>query len=124
HLMMQPPTFGSQINAGMMPENENEETPSGTPLSLPALDHPGALLDRRPLQSQTSPMPEAPVGNPMAQSTSLPPPPPPEIRSLPRTQTNGRGQTEPPLIAEESLSSLERDVKSPHLDYIESPVPN
>jgi hypothetical protein len=121
HLMMQPPTFGSQLTAGTMPQEEEE--PSGAALSLPKVENPGPLLEREPLHPQSvAPSLKPPVGAP-APSLSLPPPPPPKDAPSPATPVLGGGQTEPPLLAEESLSSLERDVKSPHLDYIESPVP-
>jgi hypothetical protein len=137
HLMMQPPTFSSQLTAGTMPQNEDEEGPSGAALSLPQVESPGPLLEREPLPAQSSLPPLPPLQpvqptpsplNPFVSQGSnqqpLPPPPPPKVEPSPATPVLGGDQTEPPLLAEESLTSLERDVKSSHLDYIESPVPN
>jgi hypothetical protein len=78
-----------------------------------------------PLQPvQPTPSPLNPFVSQGSNQQPLPPPPPPKVEPSPATPVLGGDQTEPPLLAEESLTSLERDVKSSHLDYIESPVPN
>jgi hypothetical protein len=120
HLMMQPPTFGSQLTAGTVPQNEDEDEddPSGSAISLPQVEKPTPLLDREPLPSPSS-LPPLP---PTAPSISLPPPPPPKVEPSPDTPVTGGDQIEPPLSAEE-LASPEPVSESSHLDYIESPVP-
>jgi hypothetical protein len=118
-LMMQPPTFGSQLTAGTMPQDEDEEGPSGAAISLPQIDNPTPLLQREPLQPQSNVSPVSP-----APSVSLPPPPPPKVAPSAATSAPGGDQSVPPLLADGSRGSLTRDVKSPHLDYVEPPIPN
>ncbi|HEV2403182.1 MAG TPA: hypothetical protein VGS08_03195 [Candidatus Saccharimonadales bacterium] len=93
HLVLQPPTFASQLTAASSPP----AFPSEEALTLPEVEPQNPILDRAPLQQTPS-------------SMSQPNPAP-------------NNSTEPPILNEESISSLERDVDSPHLDYIEPPIP-
>ncbi len=122
-LMTQPPTFGSELTAGTMPQVEDEDVPSGGALNLPQVEKAGLLLNREPLQPTASPVPPLGVPSSSPALSTLPPPPLPKVEP-PATPAPAGAPIEPSLLAEESLSSLERDVKSPHLDYIESPAPN
>jgi hypothetical protein len=124
HMMTQPPTFASQLSAGMMPQDQDgeDEEPSGGGLSLPQVETPKPLLGRQPSQS---PKPMAPPPK-EEKPFNLPPPPPPKNEPLPDSLMPAKEQGKPPVQGSNPLDDLfsPSNAAGSHLDYIEAPIPN
>lgn len=98
-LILTPPTFESELTANTTAEDE--EQPSGNPLSLPAAESPMPLLHREPLGDTAKERTIAPPAE--STPTAEPTPPTPAPASTPDSET---------------LSQLEQSVNSPHLDVL------
>ncbi|HSW65946.1 MAG TPA: hypothetical protein VLI54_02305 [Bacillota bacterium] len=146
-MILQPPSMGSQLTAGVLPDVEEGEVPSGSPLSsplgsmqsgMPPFGSPAPATAATPYGPQSfgppapvptppSPLPTAPPQAPI----SMPPPPPPPVPTT-------FAPTPPPLPAPaplppptplpttppstQTLSELEQGINSPHVLQPAAPV--
>ncbi len=143
----EPPTFANELKTGLTAEDT--ERPSGSPLSLPSVEPQVPLLRRTPLTTAEPPLPtSAPVfpDAPLTSAGSAPfsptpafspaptlaPAPTPEPMNPPLANSAAPTLVEstaspltppssfPPLAPEETLSQIERDVHSSHVDPVQS----
>jgi hypothetical protein len=151
HLVLQPPRFDSQLTAN---GNPTSFAGGGDALTLPQIEEPSPLLDREPLQAPSSQPSFSSIVNPDANvilptnapSLTLPTPPPPNNVPPPPPPPAPTPPPPPPVFAaappivqappppaatpEETLSDIERDVHSTHVDTpppppaFSSPPPN
>ena len=114
HLLTGPdPTFSSQLTANSQPDLEDE--PSSDPLSVPSV----GLLNREPLPSQKSEDSHAtPVLPQPSHSDPLPDAGLPQDLSQPMVHSPTFG---PQNEAPKTLSEIEKDVNSSHLDDDDNP---
>lgn len=110
HLLTGPePTFGAPMTANSQPDMEDE--PTSDPLSVPSV----GLLNREPLPSQKS---EESHAQPVLPMPSKQPEPLPDA-SFPQDLSQPLQHS--PLTSPKTLSEIEKDVNSSHLDDDDNP---
>lgn len=115
HMILEPPTMGGQMTANTMPEDMG----SGDPLSLPQPN--GSGFGPSPA-SATIAAPEMPYMPPSMTPTS-PLPPPPSAAPEPVFNPAPPVLSTPPAPQGETLSQIESDVNSPHIQPADTTAP-
>jgi hypothetical protein len=136
HMIMEPPSMGGQLTASVVPEEE-EEKPAGDPTGAPVPGASGLLQRATPFPTPAAAAPLPPIGNapepnpypsPFEAASAAPAPAPLTIPPLPSQPTVVAPTPAPaplppapvlapqPAPAGQTLSDIEQNVHSPHID--------
>jgi hypothetical protein len=118
HMILQPPTLGGQLTANSTPEGLE---PATDPLSLPQIEPP--ILNREPIGTTPPPKEERHEAGPIVVE-------PPKYDDTPPPVDNAAPAATAPASAmsaqtgeDETLTEIERQLHSPHVDEENTPPP-